>query len=195
MANGKLTKAEKRRRAQQSNRDRSSRGTQNNNQGAPLASTQTHTIMTMSSVTPQTSSATAPVWVWNVGPGNIPALRTALSGCVSWRIKSCQAYIIPTLPATTPAVIGLLVTPEEWGARSLSELQSCGATISKSTVAKVSSNTIGAETAWRLRDQESQYRVYFATNIAPATALDLGIMEYRIVVETRGIAPPPPPAN
>jgi len=195
MVNGKLTKAEKRRRAQQSNRDRSSRGqnNNNNNQGNPLSTTQTHTIMTMSSTTPKTSTAESPVWTWNVAPGSIPALRTALAGCVSWRIRSCQAYIIPTLPATAPAVVGLLVTPELWGARSLSELQACGATISKSSVAKISSNTIGAETAWRTRDSASQYQVCFATNIAPTPSLDLGIMEYRIVVETRGIAPPPPP--
>jgi hypothetical protein len=196
MVNGKLTKAEKRRRAQQSNRDRSSRGqNNNNNMGTPLASTQTRTIMTLASMTPKTATkeeATAGNLVrsWVIGGEYIPALKLALTGVVSWRIRSCQAYLIPTMPDSSPALLGLLVTPEKWNVKTLADLQTCGGTISKSTVSKISSNTIGAETEWRPANGYSQYQVWFGCSRNPDPPIEIGALEFRIVIETRGIGIP-----
>jgi hypothetical protein len=189
MANGKLTKAEKRRRAQQSNRDRSSRGQQTNMGTNPLSTTQTHTIMTMASTSPQSGTALQ-VCSFSIAPAEIPALRLALAGCVSWRIRSCQAYLIPTVATTNPLILGLLVTPELWAVSSLAELQACGGTITKSTVAKVSSNTIGAETIWKPKAEASTYQVYIGSSKTGDPRIELGMLEYRIVIETRGISVP-----
>lgn len=190
MVNGKLTKAEKRRRAQQSARDRSSRTSINNQRNNSLATTQTHTIMTMASIMPLTGTAAKPIISWSVGPDYIPALKLALSGCVSWRIRSLQAYIVPTMPDSTPAIIGILACPEKWSVNSLAELQACGGTIAKSTVAKISSNTMGAETTWRPKIERSPYEVYYGCSRTPATPIEIGAMEFRIVIETRGISIP-----
>jgi len=190
MANGNLSKAEKRRRAQQSARDRSSRTSQNNNRTNSLSTTQTHTIMTMASIMPKTGSDEKPVTSWSIGPDYIPALKLAVTSCVSWRIRSLQAYIIPTMADTTPALIGILAVPEKWNVKSLADVQACGGTIAKSTASKISSNTIGAETNWKPKTERSSYEVYYGCSRNPATPIEIGAMEFRIVIETRGISLP-----